>query len=562
MRGRTNIPPRVGGVVNSPVKQCIVAAGNNIDVGEYVQLNLKEGALPVMLKDAEATNTNRDLSAWLSYSFKTFALSDGNILNVSPYSVTSVSTIIAAQVVLVNEKGLAEGIRVTKTTVSQGIQESGKGYGPFSVCRLYDDCFLVIHSAHSARKEDYHNFCRACLLRYIPLTKTVTVTALDTSAITDVYFKGYGYYSNSESYTYNANALGVINNRLLRFVYYYDTSKYYAYEVFVDESAATLTCKQLTLDYGSSGLSSLSNALQSLEDFSDGYFGLMYTIGVYCRLSGDVVSILQSSTVALGTRIESGVYAGGLDTEVALDADDTIAHTLSDIVVTAGATLSIIGSTYVGALTYDVIFKADALHKQLELQDTWENPFYTGGGTGYEKKFRYFSIVFVKLSTGVVLGIAPVCQIAFDYGTNYGGVSQQQLLTGCYCGVFSFDEETKSFKASQLVFDTFVAFEEPVVIYSTTRNNNMTEGCGWCGIESAFVTEDVARVGLWFYSRYSSSVEHRFYEQLMPFTIKAKDGKVVDFSDKNVVEKYTHHVFGIAKTSGAAGEPIEVYIPE
>lgn len=557
MRGRTNIPPRVGGIVNGAVKSCIVASDNDIKIGDYVQLNLREGALPVMLKDTGATNSNNVMSEWLFYSFKTFALSDGNIINISPYVVSSSATTVASQVVLINEDGLAEGIRVTRTAVAQGKWVSNSGYGPFSVCRLYEDCFLVIHSAY---REDEHDFCRACLIKYLPSTKTVTAIALDTSGVTDIYFKGFGYYSNSTLYAHNA--LGVLGSRILRFTYYSPTSSYYAYEVFVDESAAALTCKQLTLNYGALDKSTLSYALQSFEAFSNNYFGLMYTYGVYCQLSGDTVTTLQSSTVALGTRIESGVYAGGLDTEVALDADDTIAHTLSDIVVTAGATLSIIGSTYVGALTYDVIFKADALHKQLELQDTWENPFYTGGGTGYEKKFRYFSIVFVKLSTGVVLGIAPVCQIAFDYGTNYSGVSQQQLLTGCYCGVFSFDEETKSFKASQLVFDTFVAFEEPVVIYSTSRSNNMTEGCGWCGIESAFVTEDIARVGLWFYSRYSYSTEYRFYEQFMPFTVKAKDGKVVDFSDKNVVEKYTHHVFGIAKTSGAAGEPIEVYIPE
>lgn len=557
MRGRTNIPPRVGGIVNGAVKNCIVASNNDIEIGDYVQLNLKEGALPVMLKDTGATNSKNAMSEWLFYSFKTFALSDGNVINISPYAVSSSATTVASQVVLINEDGLAEGIRVTRIAVTQGKWVSDSGYGPFSVCKLYEDCFLVIHSAYS---EDKHDFCRACLIKYLSSTKTVTAIALDTSGITDVYFKGYGYRLSSTLYAHNA--LGVLGSRVLRFTHYDSTSSCYAYEVFVDESAATLTCKQLTLNYGTLDKSTLTRALQSFEAFSNNYFGLVYTYGVYCQLSGDTVTTLQGSNIALGTRIESGVYAGGLDTEIALDAGDTIAHTLSDITVAAGATLSIVSSTYVGTLTYDVVFKADALRKQLELQDTWENPFYTGGGTSYEKKFRYFSIVFVKLSAGVVLGIAPVCQIAFDFSTSYSGVSQQQLLTGCYCGVFSFDEETKSFKTSQLVFDTFIAFEEPVVIYSTSRNNNTTEGCGWCGIESAFITEDVARVGLWFYSRYSYSTEYRFNEQLMPFTIKAKDGKVVDFSDKNVVEKYTHHVFGIAKTSGAAGELIEVYIPK
>lgn len=556
MRGRTNIPPRIGGIVNGAIKQCVVADGNDIEIGDYVQLNLKEGALPVMLKDTGATNTSNSMSDWLFYSFKTFALSDGNILNISPYSVASNTTTVASQVVLVNGNGLAEGIRVTKTGVTQGSWGgSTRGYGPFSACKLYEDCFLVIHSAY---REEYHNFCRACLLKYSPSTKTVTATSLDTSGVTDIYFKGYGYYSGNTPYTHNA--LGVVNGRILRFTYYNPTSSYYAYEVFVDESAASLTCKQLTLDYGALGSNVLYNALQSLEDFSNGYFGLLYTTGVYCRLSGDIVTTAQSSNIALGTRIESGVYAGGAAHTAGIDTTELINRTMSDVTIAAGVNLSMLGSTYVGKIAYDVVVKADAIGKQLDLQDTWEEDCYSSW-TDYDKYFTYFGIVFVKCNEGAVLGIMPVPQIA-HLQDRQSGNSQQQIMVGCYCGIFSFDEVTQSFAQSTLTFDTFVAFEEPVTIDSASYSSYTDEGYSLCGIESAFAFNDVVRIGLWFYSRYAYSTSYTFDEKFMSFTIRFKDGKVVDFSDKNIVEKYTHHVFGIAKTGGASGATIEVYMPQ
>lgn len=551
MRGRTNIPPRVGGIVNGAVKNCIVASDNDIKIGDYVQLNLKKGALPVMLKDTNAYNAVAALSSWLFYSFKTFALSDGNIANISLHSVTG-GTVVASQVVLIDDNGVANGIRVTKTTLTGGKLVTSNGYGVFSVCRLYEDCFLVIHSSYYKGEHDY---CRAGLIKYIPSTKTFIGTALDTSGIIDNIFKGYDYYTSNIEKAYNA--MGVVSDRVIRFVRTHDSL--FAYEVFVDEANAAITCKQLSLNYGESGAnySLLSKALQSLEEFSEGYFGLLYQAGAYCSLVGDVVTVIQYSTAEPGIKIVEGMYASGGAYTQYFKTEELVNRTLSDVRISAGVTCSVIGSAYVGEVTYDVIVKADAISKQLDVQDSWENDYYTAASS-HNKAFTYFGIAFVKCGEGIALGIMPVPQVAFLDG-NYSGSSQQQLLTGCYCGFFTFDETTKQFSQSVLTFDTFIPFEEPMLIYTMSTGASYSKGYTLCGIESAFVFDSVVRIGLWFYSRYSNEQCNEYF---MPFTIKVKDGKVVDFSDKNIVEKYTHHVFGIAKTSGVAGEPIEVYIPE
>ena len=551
MRGRTNIPPRVGGIVNGRVTECVVANGNTIDVGDYVQLALKEGAKPRMLKDTQAINSIKALANWLEYGVKTFKLSDGNIINISQYDAKTVAT----QIVIIDSTGATDSIRVTMTAFPS--TSSNKGYGLFSVCRIYEDCFLVINSSYY----DGAGHCNACLIKYNPATKTAAGTVLSTPGTTDPNFLGFKYYADGFS-SYAYTAMGVVSNRIIRFVSDNQNASPYVYEVFVDEANAALSCNQLTLDYGTTGAtrSDLIKTLQSMEEFTDGYFGLLFTSGAYCRLVGNTVTLLQCSTAALGTKIEQGVYAFGEDAFIELNGEQTISHTLPDLVTLAGVKLSTIGNTYVGTSSYDVVFKADAVRKQLELQDTWENKYYNGGGTGYSKKFRYFKILFVKLSSGVVLGVAPVPQIAFNYGSNYSGVSQQQLLTGCYCGVFSFDEQSKAFKNSRLEFDTFIPFEEPVLIYTTSRGDR-EEYCTMCGVETAFISNNVAKVGLWFTSNdgYSGGT---FRQHFMPFTIKIENGKVVNLSSKNIVEKYEHHVFGIAKTSGSNGDLIDIYMPE
>lgn len=71
MRGRTNIPPRMGGIVNGIVTECVVSEANGIKTGDYVQLVEGTGE-----KDTSLKEFNSD---WM---YGPFVLSDGTIASI------------------------------------------------------------------------------------------------------------------------------------------------------------------------------------------------------------------------------------------------------------------------------------------------------------------------------------------------------------------------------------------------------------------------------------------------------------------------------------------------
>lgn len=71
MRGRTNIPPRLGGIVNGVVTECVVSEANGIKIGDYVQLVEGTGE-----KDTNLKEFNSD---WM---YGPFVLSDGTIASI------------------------------------------------------------------------------------------------------------------------------------------------------------------------------------------------------------------------------------------------------------------------------------------------------------------------------------------------------------------------------------------------------------------------------------------------------------------------------------------------
>lgn len=75
MRGRTNIPPRIGGIVNGVVTKCAVSEPDGIEMGDYVQLVEGTGT-----QSAHAQNF---ISDWM---YGPFLLSDGSLATIRYYS--------------------------------------------------------------------------------------------------------------------------------------------------------------------------------------------------------------------------------------------------------------------------------------------------------------------------------------------------------------------------------------------------------------------------------------------------------------------------------------------
>ena len=71
MRGRTNVPPRMGGIVNGVVTECVVSEADGIKIGDYVQLVEGTG-----VRDTSMKTCNSD---WM---YGPFVLSDGTIASI------------------------------------------------------------------------------------------------------------------------------------------------------------------------------------------------------------------------------------------------------------------------------------------------------------------------------------------------------------------------------------------------------------------------------------------------------------------------------------------------
>lgn len=78
MRGRTNLPPRMGGIVSGIVTECTVAEEAGISIGDYVQLVEGSGVL-----DSEDAIIYATQSTW---TFGPFLLSDGSIATIYYYN--------------------------------------------------------------------------------------------------------------------------------------------------------------------------------------------------------------------------------------------------------------------------------------------------------------------------------------------------------------------------------------------------------------------------------------------------------------------------------------------
>lgn len=136
MRGRVNIPPRTGGIVNGVVRQYQVAEGNNISTGDYVQLvgadssdwnNIYNDTVPTINGQTSTQRNN------VSRPFGIYKLSDGKgiffgVDYASPYG-------IFYGILTLDESGDASGVSV------QYLRTGSTTYTGLSICEITQDVF-------------------------------------------------------------------------------------------------------------------------------------------------------------------------------------------------------------------------------------------------------------------------------------------------------------------------------------------------------------------------------------------------------------------------------------
>lgn len=141
MRGRTNIPPRVGGIVNGVVREYQVAETSGINSGDYVQIVDGIGAV--------TKNENSLLNPWL---FGPFELSDGTFATMQVEYVSSDSALFKIVRSSLNVSGkLTESSTTIPTTTSLG--DLSLDYNGMYVLEIEEDKFLLIVGRMLSRAE-------------------------------------------------------------------------------------------------------------------------------------------------------------------------------------------------------------------------------------------------------------------------------------------------------------------------------------------------------------------------------------------------------------------------
>lgn len=141
MRGRTNIPPRSGGVVSGVVREYQVAEMSGINSGDYVQIVDGIGAV--------TKNENNLLNPWL---FGPFELSDGTFATMQVEYVSSDSALFK----IVRSSLSASGkLTESSTTIPTTTSLSGLSldYNGMYVLEIEEDKFLLIVGEKLSRAE-------------------------------------------------------------------------------------------------------------------------------------------------------------------------------------------------------------------------------------------------------------------------------------------------------------------------------------------------------------------------------------------------------------------------
>lgn len=139
MRGRTNIPPRIGGIVNGVVTECVVSETNGIEMGDYVQLVEGTGT--------QSTNPEYFINNWM---YGPFLLSDGSIATMFYYS----GNLYASRATIGVSGFVNESIRTPLDLSTMGSFNSSSmtSSGSIYVMELEQNKFLLlIHDGSTGR---------------------------------------------------------------------------------------------------------------------------------------------------------------------------------------------------------------------------------------------------------------------------------------------------------------------------------------------------------------------------------------------------------------------------
>lgn len=177
MRGRTNIPPRVGGIVNGVVREYQVAEEDGIAIGDYVEFVASNASYVRGLLTASQYDFGNDIKEECGagrFSTRLFELSNGKYCMFYSSSSSSNVTVIAQLFQEINGTFVEERI-----TLSDVIGGYAKYYTNFA-CEIAKDKFLLLLAPY------YSTYAAGYILRYNGAQFDITKLTL-VSDLGDIY---------------------------------------------------------------------------------------------------------------------------------------------------------------------------------------------------------------------------------------------------------------------------------------------------------------------------------------------------------------------------------------
>lgn len=537
MRGRVNIPPRTGGIVNGVVRQYRVAEGNNISTGDYVQFvgadsddwnNIYNSTVP-MINGLISTQRNN-----VSRPFGIYKLSDGKgiffgVDYASPYG-------IFYGILSLDETGDVSGIS------TQYLKTGSTTYTGLSVCEIKQDVFLVSWYQDSSAE--------TLILTYV--NGSIVLTRNIQSA-----------FSSSWKVLFGAAVLKLSGNvatmvALAGTVQYvsskYTTTTYGLMTFTINLSSGNVTEIQKLSNPGVS-VSTVSYPEGFWNDetyvfLAEASYGTVYSWSVSAdgAITGSVTKLEEESAMTSRfSKIKNGVYCR-LHSKSTSPTEFYKAQGNS-WVNQSGKVYSNVQIQIMRITSSGVTLTAGGDIEFTVPKDTYPT---SSSGTNYST-FTLGGGNCSYLGNNKLMVLIPL-----NYGLSES-YTKNTLTTALACGVVEYNPDTDTFSEGNK-FTWGYSLCKNATGASFPQNYWEFHGCTLAGFVSNNRCNFIGFYGGKKTAQATTINSGTLSLQAVSFAFEGRE--IIKPSTEVLVKKYVSKIAGIAKTSGSSGETIEVYAPE
>lgn len=549
MRGRTNIPPRLGGIVNGVVREYQVMEESGISIGDYVQfVGATDKDLNNVYYGSVVSSATGSMTA---IPFGVYKLPDGKGI----YFGIQSSVGLYYGLLTLDEAGMVSGVSLQTISLGTGAQCD------LSVCEIKEGVFLVSGFTGGYQNGSWDTMIvtyKNGTVSVIPdiqkpftdswkLLLGAAVISITGDIATMVAFATDVAFTSSSTQKPTGTAYGIITFTL---------------NITTGEIVELAKLTHTNLTY----LGRETN-ISPQGFWNDGMYAIVVDSStsskVYsCSVSEDGLTIGDdlslSENIARGERFDK--IADGVYCRMFVPASDSYGLVFYSSKLSAWQ--SQVGETYGG------------VHVQIMKVNSNGVSISNGGNISFDVPEGVYTPSGTSTSTfAVCLGgggcaylggnkIMVVIPVAYSYGsTPYSSTYQGGTIVAIAVGIVEYDVETGVFSSNNH-FDYTYAYDFDEGTLSFLNGFAYFFGRTLPG----FVKDNKCNFVAFYGGRYNDlSISGSVYPrdmgiQGMSFAFEGRE--IVKPSDTVYVKKYTSRIAGVAKTSGGNGEYIEVYSPE